>query len=181
MRFLKTHAVITAIILMFILAACSKGGIELNTEISPPDKSLIDLATKTYEDMQLAEIVKFSGNITELNNRFPIDCIRMDDGIYRVSYLGCERIAVILFDASGNKLFGKVYSAQRLMTEFDGIAEGLMLDEVQVVDPDGEYAFLYTGRNDFPKVSLHCTKDGYLITIEYSANNTITSITKHLI
>ena len=42
-------------------------------------------------------------------------------------------------------------------------------------DPDGEYLFLYTGRND-QRYSSHYTMDGYLIIIEWSNENTVETI-----
>ena len=84
--------------------------------------------------------------------------------MYRVSYLGDGSIAIFLFDGSGNRLLGSTYSTQLLKSDFDGLVKGQSLDEVRAIDPNGEYLFLYTGRNDTPKVSSHYTKDGYLIT-----------------
>ena len=66
-------------------------------------------------------------------------------------------------------------------SDFDKLVKGQSLDEVRAIDPNGEYLFLYTGRNDAPKVSSHYTKDGYLITIEYDVSNVITSINEELI
>ena len=101
--------------------------------------------------------------------------------MYRVSYLGDESVVIFLFDGSGNRLFGSTYSTQLLKSDFDKLVKGQSLDKVRAIDPNGEYLFLYTGRNDTPKVSSHYTKDGYLITIEYDASNVITSINEKLI
>ena len=97
-----------------------------------------------------------------------------------MAYLGDGRIAVLLFDNYGNKLFGNIYNLQLLKSDFDSLAEGQSLEKVREIDPDGEYLFLCTGRNDTPKVSSHYTKDGYLITIEYDASNNIIIINEEL-
>ena len=86
-----------------------------------------------------------------------------------------------LFDDSGTKLLGNIYSVQLSKSDFDGLTKGQSIEEVKTIDPNGEYLFLYTGRNDTPKVSSHYTKDGYLITIEYDDFNTIISINEELI
>ena len=181
MRFKKCFSLIALIVLLFLLCSCAKGGSDLKIEISPSDKSLIDLVSRIYEESQLLEIAKCNGLMNELNAKYPIECLREDNGTYRASYLGDGNIAVILFDDSGNRLLGNIYSTQLLKSDFDGLVEGQLLDEVRVIDPNGEYLFLYTGRNDTPKVSSHYTKDGYLITIEYDALNTIISIKDELI
>ena len=153
----------------------------MNIEISQPDKSLADLASKTYDETDLSELAEFNGLLNELNTKYPIECLRKDNGVYRVSYLDDERIAVLLFDSSGNKILGNTYRTQLLKSDFNGLAKGQSLDAVRAIDPNGEYLFLYTGRNDTPKESLHYTKDGYLITIQYDASCSIISINEELI
>ena len=168
-------------LMSFVMCSCVKGGSNLNVEISPPDKSLVDLASKIYDETELLEITKFNGSLNALNTKYPIECLREDNGMYRVSYLGNGSIAVLLFDGSNNRLLGSTYITQLLKSDFDGLVKGQTLDDVRVIDPNGEYLFLDTGRNDTPKVSSHYTRDGYLITIEYDVSNVIININEELI
>ena len=181
MKLTKFYFLILIILSLLVFFSCTKGGNDLNIEISPSDKSLIELASKIYDETELMELAKFSGSIDELNIRYPIECLREDSGNYRVSYLGKGSVVVFLFDDSGNKIIENTYSTQLVKSDFEVLAKGQLLDEVIAVDPNGEYLFLYTGRNDTPKVSSHYTKDGYLITIEYDNSNVIASINKELI
>ena len=181
MRLTKNFTLIFIMSLLFLLCSCAKGGSDLKIEISPSDKSLIDLVSKIYDEPQLLEISKFNGSIDELNAQYPIECLREDNGMYRVSYLGNGSIVIFLFDGSGNRLSVSTYSIQLLKSAFDELAKGQPLDEVREIDPNGEYLFLYTGRNDTPKVSSHYTKDGYLITIEYDTSNNVININEELI
>ena len=181
MRTTKYCFLIFITVILLAICSCTKGGSDLNIEISPPDKSLVDLASKIYDETELLELTKFNGSLNELNIKYPIECLREDNGIYRVSYLGDGSIAIFLFDGSGNRVVGSTYSTQLLKSDFDGLVKGRSLDEVRAIDPNGEYLFLYTGRNDTPKVSSHYTKDGYLITIEYDVSNVIISINEELI
>lgn len=177
----KTFILIFMTIFSVLLCSCAKGGSDLKIEISPSDKSLIDLASIIYEELQLSELVKFNGSIDELNAQYPIECLREDNGTYRVAYLGDGSIAVLLFDNYGNIFRGNIYNTQLLKSDFEGLTKGQSLEEVRKIDTNGEYLFLYTGRNDIPKVSSHYTKDGYLITIEYDASNNVVSISEELI
>lgn len=181
MRLKKRFSIIAVILLLFLFFSRAKGVNDLTIEISPSEKSIIDLASVIYDELQLSELAKFNGLMNELNAEYPIECLREDRGIYRVSYLGDGSIAVILFDDSGNKLLANIYSTQLLKSDFDGLVKGQTLEDVRAIDPNGEYLFLYTGRNDTPKASSHYTKDGYLITIKYDALNTIISINEELI
>ncbi len=181
MRLTKCYLLIFVIVMLFEMCSCTGGGNDLNIETSPPDKSLVDLASKIYDTTELLELTKFNGSLNELSIKYPIECLREDDGMHRVSYLGNGSIAIFIFDGSGNKLLGSTYTTQSLKSDFDGLVKGQSLNDVRAIDPNGEYLFLYTGRNDTPKISSHYTKDGYLITIEYDVSNAIISINSELI
>lgn len=86
--------------------------------------------------------------------------------MYQAAYLGNGSIAILTFDRSYNKVFGRIYGASLSKTDFDKLAKGMSLDEVRSIDPYGDYIFLYVERNDFNE-SAHCTKDGYFYAIEY--------------
>ena len=58
MRLEKGCSVIVIILLLFMISSCAEGGSNLIIEISPPDKSLIDLATTVYNEEQLMELTK---------------------------------------------------------------------------------------------------------------------------
>ena len=171
----------SVILLLSILGACVGKADERQQEISPDDKSIYDLATERYDATQLSEIADFNGSLSELCEKYPAECLRKADGEFRVSYLGEESVAVVRFDAVGKKLYGHVYGTKLLKSDFDKLKPGSTLDDVRIIDPDGEYLFLYTGRNDIPRLSSHYTKDGWLITVMYDDSNTVTSIEAELI
>ena len=181
MRLKKYYFLFFIIVMLLVICSCTKGENDLNIEISPPDKSLVDVASKIYDETELLELMKFNGSLNELNIKYPIECLREDNGMYRASYRGDGSVVIFLFDGSSNRLSGSTYSTKLLKSDFDRLVKGQSLDEVRAIDPNGEYLFLYTGRNDTPKVSSHYTKDGYLITIEYDASNVITNINEELI
>ena len=72
MRFEKSYSVIVIIAFLLMLSSCAKGGSDLKIEISQPDKNLIDLASKVYEERQLLELIKFNGSINEFSEKYPI-------------------------------------------------------------------------------------------------------------
>jgi len=181
MRFKKFFSLIAIIVLIISANSCVRGENDLRNKLSPWNKSLIDLASQMYNETKLWEIANFHGSIHELNSNYSIECLRETNHMYRASFLGNEAVAVLLFDGSGNKIWGNVYHTQLLASDFDIVKKGHLLNEVRTLDPKGEYLFLYTGKNDTPKTSSHYTKDGYLITIEYDASNVITNIHKEFI
>ena len=154
--------------------SCTEGGNSLIIEISPSDKSLIELATETYDETQLMNIVSFDGSMNDLNAKYPIECLRYRNGMYYAAYLGNGSIAILTFDRSYNKVFDRIYGASLSKTDFDKSAKGMSLDEVRSIDPYGDYIFLYVERNDI-KQSAHCTNDGYYYTIEYVYDESLKS------
>lgn len=157
---------ITILLIVSMLSACDKGA-----EVSPEDKSILELATKIYTDDELVSCVQFEGTLDEQNERYPIECIRKTNGGYRVSYRGNDCYAVISFDDSKVKTFGGVYPATVYKDElYDTLYVGQSLCDVKRFDPDGYYEFEHTGLGYFKDYlpSYHYTFDGYVIIIEYS-------------
>lgn len=179
MRYIKYFIII--LFLLCILSACKEGDNNLNIEISSPEKNITDLVKKTYRRSQLMDIVQLEVSLQELNTKYPIECIRKIGNLYRVSYLGDFNIAMIVFDSNGNKILGNIYNTVLAKSDFHKLNVGQLLEDVQKIDPYGEYLFLYTGRNDSPRVSTHYTKDGYIIVIKYNDNDVIVSIDFNLV
>lgn len=67
MRLTRYYILIFIIVMLLVICSCTKGGSDLNIEISPPDKSLVDLASKIYDETELLELMKFNGSLNELN------------------------------------------------------------------------------------------------------------------
>lgn len=153
----------------------------MKVNLSPSEKAIVDLASMQYENLELEEIANWNGTIYELDAQYPIECLRKGDKIYRASYLGKDKIVVVVFDDFGNKILGKVYDARVSNVSFSELTVGKNLSDVEKIDPEGEYLFLYTGRNDTPRISHHFTREGCLITVEYDEANIVVRISEEFI
>lgn len=179
MRILKVLFIIIA--LFCLLCSCAKGDEDIEMYLSPQDKSLGELSTQIYNETELATIASFVGSIQELDAKYHIECIRKAPTGYRVSYCGKTNLTLLLFDDLGQIIMGSVYKMSKCKSYFDTLSIGKSLEDVMELDSDGNYLFLYTGRNDIPRKSTHYTMDGYLITIEYDDENFISNIQIELI
>ncbi len=179
MRMIKCFSVI--ITLLVLLSACTHGGNNLDIRLSDPDTNITDLISETYNENQLADIVGFSGTINELDTRYTIECVRKIENGYRVAYCGEFSIGIIIFNNNGKRILGNIYSATQSKSSFNVLSVGQSLENAKIIDPKGDYIFLYTGRNDTPKISTHYTNDGYIIKITYDDKNLITNIETELI
>ncbi|MBR6918277.1 MAG: hypothetical protein IKN38_08840 [Clostridia bacterium] len=180
-----TNAFIKMLIILIILSifmcSCEKGETDLNIIISPHDKSIIELSDSIYSSSQLSEIVTYDGSLKDYYTRYSVHCLRNLEQKYRMSFLGENKVVVVDFDASGNKLCANFFRMNSYKNSFDKLSKGHKLAEVKSIDPDGEYLFLFSGRNDLPRISSHCTLDGYIVIIEYDENNIITGINTELL
>ncbi len=59
---------------------------------------------------------------------------------------------------------------------FVSLEPGTSVASVTELDPLGEYTFLYTGRNDVPRVSHHYTTDGYHVAIWYDEDQNLCEV-----
>lgn len=168
--------VLFATIISLFLCACVDKEDEFDMQFSSTDRPISELVTCEYSNSELEDIVSTATTIQALNARYPVECIRDCGNIVRVSYCGDDAVAVILFDNKGNRIMGRVFTTYRLKDDFETINIGSCLNDVQQIDPDGNYLFLITGRNDIPRESVHCTKDGYLITIKYTYDNAVSEL-----
>ena len=139
-----------------------------------------------FPHAQLQTIADDSGAMEDYRARYTPNCVReLEDGAFRMTFPGDNEIAVVLFDASGEKTHGWVYHLSAESAKLEDLKIGDSLDLVMAADPDGSYPFLYAGRDDFPKASEHYCKDGRLITIHYSMSSSgeyvISSILKEWI
>lgn len=169
-----------------IVILCIAGGYimensKINIKISASDANIVDINETIYTKKEILEIIAFDGTINELDELYPVECIRaLEDG-YRTAYKGISCVAIIKFDSFGKKLFAQYYDVYLSKIDFDGLKVGDSLELVQNTDPKGTYSFLYTGRNDLPKISTHCTTDGYMINVEYDNNGNVINIRSELI
>ena len=165
-----------------VLAFCF---IKMNNTTPGITKALLFQKVTFYTDAQLLEIADFVGTADELTSLYPPSHIRTMNNIvdngntidgFAIIYLGETQALELIIDNLGNRLWQFSYNTIESKKTFDSLSLGQTLTDVQNLDPNGEYLFLYTGRSDFPMVSKHYTRDGFIIRITYDDNDIITSI-----
>jgi hypothetical protein len=185
---MKKTAFIFSILLVLLLSSCTKetsltspmtgpNGMyvsEINTNISK-------LITKSYSEEQLQEMEQSFYSLQDLNNKYPVKCLRKRGTIFRAVYKGKESILILYYDNSGKMLFSDYFVATLSLSDFGVLKKNDFVDSVRALDPGGQYNFLFTGRTDTPRISNHCTIDGYFIIIYYNAKWQITKIETELL
>lgn len=193
---MKVYQIFAMIGILLLLTGCRKNEKDEMNNISNDNSSVSQTTsisnnvgeTQRYTDAQLTEIADYIGTKDELLSQYPTRSVRTlvtNDNesaasgtkeIQRVIYCGETKSLVLIFDAFGNRMTESLYNLNVSKSAFETIFEGSLLSEVQAIDPQGEYLFLYTGRNDVPRVSTHYTTDGFVVSITYDKNNIIENI-----
>ena len=134
-----------------------------NTEIpvSSAYKKTNDLITHYYTAEEIEEMMQFSGNIVELNEKYPIECVRQGyNNYYYVRYCGEDCVVTFAFDENGNNEDVWKQKVSLPKSAFDELHVGNYGTEVWAIDPKGGY------RSGF-SFSEHYTADGYYIYLTY--------------
>lgn len=166
------------LMLMFI-SSCKNNEANLSSKELYHDGVSFESNEDNSDDNDITAILQFRGTYDELNAEYPITCVIDNDGFRRVVYANSKEAAVIYFDKNMNWIFSKRFSRSNLKSTQIEQSNVHTLKDVISLDPDGDYTFLYTGRNDTPKVSTHFTSDDYMVEITYGESNTIIKSTKN--
>ena len=92
-------------------------------------------------------------------------------------YFGDIYALEIQFNQSGERIntWHRSYCENEQL--IDCIDVGMDLDTIMTMDPRGDYSFLYTGRNDTPRISVHCFKNLSVLLVRYDSNYRVVSYT----
>lgn len=169
------------ILSMLLTCSCGRGESELTTLISDSNININELITNEYSLDEMLRIENCAETVLELNSKFPIQCLRERENGYEAIYKNAENILVITFNKEGKKDISHIYHMVKQSSEFKELKAGDSIETVKTIDPQGNFMFLYTGRNDIPHISVHYTVDGYVIYVYYDENNFVSLIEKEMV
>ena len=181
---MKVYQLLAIVCILFLLTGCrQKENGEMNNMqndkfAGSPTISISNSVgeTQRYTDVQLSEIADYTGTTDKLLLQYPPYSVFTAEEVQGIIYFGETKSLELAFDASGSKIIERFHNLTVSKSEFEVLSVGSLLSEVREIDPQGAYLFLYTGRNDVPKISTHYTTDGFIISITYDENNVIESI-----
>lgn len=174
MKICKIVFVVVFILLCFF-CGCDSAAKEENVS-KEQTRNITEQIARLYSDAELTNIYSFKGSLEELDQKYPVECLRETEETKRAIYLGNHSIVFVYFDLNGNQSsVSKMHELRHTSDAFKKIHIGDTLTDVMEFDPNGEYLFLYTGVQ-LPHASSHFTTDGYLVVISYDSSNTVTSV-----
>jgi len=175
---LKGKIVILCIVILMLLTACTREGVQVSDE----DKSINELLTTIYSNSQLKEMKNLDLTLEEMHAKYPIQCLRETSYRYWASYRSESDVLVISFDLlNGEKIFShKQPFSKRTSNEFLELEIGKYVYDIMEFDENGDYIFLYSGSTK-TKISVHYTLDGYLFELTFDDDYKLKSIYYELI
>jgi hypothetical protein len=143
-------------------------------------KNINELINVIYSEEVFLEIHNNHYSIEQLNNKYPIECLRKieDEGYYSAIYKGNNRFYIFYYYDNGEKFSYSIEAKYSIESQglLNSIIIGMSLEDVMVIDENGTYTFLYTGDIHAPKISTHYTIDGYIVQIYYDDNECVQKI-----
>lgn len=134
----------------------------LSVTVSPEDTTCFDLVQNKVSEEDLLSFLDTSPSASELDQKFPIECFRRTtvpvwgDQIWATYRTDQGWILVYFYD----DMEYSTYRTTRLESKTENLEQveiGMSVDEVEAIDPEGDYWFRYGNK---PSVSYHYTEDG---------------------
>ena len=189
---MRMYKLVVMICMVILLAGCNQPQKDEMTmdanEINEATQETVESnVIFDYSDEQLSEISVFAGTKDDILSRYHTSNIQTVTTIRNpnaptiteegclIVYRGKTKILMLTFDSYGTKMWSEFRDITVEKSAFDTICIGSSLSEVQAIDPKGRYLFLYTGTNR-PRVSSHCTSDGFIVNITYDKNYIVEKI-----
>lgn len=129
----------------------------------------MDYIKQTISYNALSELLKSKPTLEELNANISLEFVRKLDTSYRAVMKTEQGWVQAFFNQDGtfaeSVKMGKLKSV--LKDDLLKIPFGMPVKQVQEIDPDGDYNFMYASWSGYPKKSYHYTSDGYVFSIYY--------------
>ena len=164
------------------LCGCTSKEKGFTIPVSPEDKSVFEMCTTMYNEVQLNEIYDAAVDAEtaeDLDKKFPLQCLRKSDDGYQVMYASPNEMLILNYDKDGKFVEGsKKEDLRRLVVSiavFDELKAGDSVHLVQAIDHHSYIPFM-AGVEGAQLFSDHYSEDGYHTHIEYDSDHKITSI-----
>ncbi len=130
----------------------------------------IDYVKQTIPYDELSELLESKPTLEELNARIPLEFVRKLETSYKAVVKTDQGWVQVFFEQDGT-FFDSVEMGELkgvLKDDLLRIPIGVSVKQVQKIDPDGDYDFMFTSWSGYPQTSHHYTSDGYAFSIDYN-------------
>ena len=135
-----------------------------------------------YSDEQLERINQENAlrrdSISDLEKTCDVQYVDKDSPDRIAVVTGETQVLVIHFNEDGKMQSQEMRPVSPASAEFEALSAKDPINSVMEIDSNAQYGFLFSGRNDSPRLSYHYTRDGYCIEITYDDNYEIANIVK---
>lgn len=188
MRQKNSFVIVLATVLLLFCFGCSHQGegdnkdAKVNT--SPEDVSCFDLVQTEVSEEALLTYLETWPSVNELNQKFPIECFRhaknvpvWEELIWATYKTEQGWMLVYFHDDMGYSAY-RITKMESKTDALEQVEIGMSVDEVEALDPAGDYWFRYSNR---APVSFHYTEDGTEYYIAYDGYFNVIGISHVLI
>ena len=167
---LKKSVLTTLILISLFFCSCNTDNNVMKQYYTMTDinKNIHDITSAVYTDVEIDDIINNQYDICSLNEKYPVECVRYRSK-YNVCYVGEKSYAILYYEKDGTYSWSQKCKMSELnLNDYLVLEKGMLLSTVNEIDPAGDYFLTQgmTGRTT-PSVSMHYTKDGYVVEIYY--------------
>lgn len=163
----KKYCFFIAVLTVFLLFGCAhqdEGDDKtLEVTISPEDATCFDLVQTEVSEEELLAYLESWPSVTELNQKFPIECFRhakdvpvWEELIWATYKTDQGWVLVYFHDDMGYSAY-RTTKMESKTEALEQVKVGMSVDEVEALDPAGDYWFRHS---NMAWVSYHYTEDG---------------------
>lgn len=173
----------TAICMAILCIGCGKQS-GLNDEttplvtVSPDNLACFDLIHNEVSEKELHAFLDSWPSLVALNEKFPIECFRYStvpvwEYLIWATYRTDAGWTIVYFDDEMNYSSYSAIQMQSKAELLEQVTVGMPVEEVEALDPAGDYGFKYSNKK---WVSYHYTEDGKEYFIAYDSSFKVTEI-----
>ena len=142
---------------------------ETSVRIIDSNISCIDIVKNIISYDMIRVSLRWDSSLTGFIKKINAECVKKIESGYYVPISTNRGWVIVFFDNNQRFLYVQPIKISEKMNkeQMDNIREGMSLEEVKMIDKEGDYSFTYTNWLQYSKMSYHYLPDGHTYVISY--------------
>lgn len=148
------------------------------------DVSYLELiSSNEYEYRDTVGFLDKKPDMDKFNGKYKADFYKqLSDFYYTV--INTEKCPIVVCFDTDKKFYDCreiTFSDDNTYGSLKDLKQGTSLADVMKADPKGDYAFIYSGWSEYPKVSYHIFKNGTVYSVNYDSSDKVASVAESVL
>lgn len=174
--------IVVEIVLTVCLNACA-------VQKAPPiniigsDVSCLELISNEYNYSDTLGFLNKKPDMDKFNSKYKADFYKQFSDFY-YTVIKTEKCPIVVCFDTDKKFYDCreiTFSDDNTYGSLKDLKQGTSLVDVMKADPKGDYAFIYSGWSEYPKVSYHVFKNGTVYLVNYDSSDKVASVAESVL